>query len=62
MLDALWSLGQSGHVRGIHQKLDELEQGDAALQAWARYLRELVRGFQLNRYMTAIEAVRSDVR
>jgi CheY-like chemotaxis protein len=62
LLEALWALGQTGHVRGIHQKLDELERGDEALRAWARYLRSLVKSFQLSRYVTAIEAVRGHAR
>jgi signal transduction histidine kinase/ActR/RegA family two-component response regulator len=62
MLDALWTLGESGHVRGIHRKLDELERCDDTLRPWAQYLRELIKGFQLNRYMKALEAARSHVR
>jgi hypothetical protein len=60
-LDVLRSLGESGHVRGIHHKLDELEQHDA-LRPWAQHLRALIKGFQLNRYMEALETARTDVR
>jgi len=58
-LEALWSLGQIGHVRGIHQKLDELEEGDERFRAWVGHLRALVKGFQLNRYLKELEALRS---
>ncbi len=60
-LEALWSLGQMGHVRGIHHKLDEMEAGDAAARALAVHLRPLVKGFQLNRYMKILEELRAHV-
>ena len=58
-LEALWSLGQIGHVRGIHHKLDELEKSDEKLHAWVGHLRALVKGFQLNRYLKELKALRS---
>jgi hypothetical protein len=58
-LEALWSLGQIGHVRGIHQKLDELERSHEQSRAWVGHLRGLVKGFQLNRYLKELEALRS---
>ena len=60
-LDALWSLGQIGHVRGIHRKLDEMLSGeDEATQALATHLRVLVKDFQLNRYMKVLEDLRAE--
>jgi signal transduction histidine kinase/CheY-like chemotaxis protein/purine-cytosine permease-like protein len=59
---ALWALGESGHVRGIHRELDELERRDRALAPWAQHLRALVKGFELNRYMQALESARAHAR
>jgi len=61
-LEALWGLGQMGHVRGIHRKLDELERGDPGNRALAAHLRTLVKEFQLNRYMKVLERLRADTR
>jgi CheY-like chemotaxis protein len=60
-LEQLWSLGQMGHVRGIHRKLDELDQADAGARALAGHLRPLVKAFQLNRYMQVLDQLRSHV-
>jgi CheY-like chemotaxis protein len=60
-LERLWSLGQMGYVRGIHQKLDELDEADASSRALAQHLRPLVKGFQLNRYMQILDELRSHV-
>jgi len=62
VLDALWSLGQMGHVRGIHYKLDEMDQADAATRALSAHLRTLVKQFQLNRYIKVLETLRADTR
>jgi len=62
VLDALWSLGQMGHVRGIHYKLDEMDQADVHTRALSAHLRTLVKAFQLNRYMKVLEALRADAR
>ncbi len=62
LLDALWSLGQMGHVRGIHRKLDEMDESDASSRALAAHLRMLVKEFQLNRYMKVLETLRADAR
>lgn len=62
LLQALWALGESGHVRGIHHQLDELERRDRALAPWAQHLRTLVKGFQLNHYMKALESARAHAR
>jgi hypothetical protein len=62
VLDALWSLGQMGHVRGIHYKLDEMDQADAPTRALSAHLRTLVKAFQLNRYMKVLETLRADAR
>ena len=60
-LESLWSLGQMGHVRGIHRRLDELEQADEASRTLALHLRPLVKAFQLNRYMQILDELRSHV-
>jgi len=61
-LEALWSLGKIGHVRGIHRKLDEIEQRDERFAPWIQHLRELVKTFQLNRYVQELEALRTHAR
>lgn len=62
LLDALWSLGRMGHVRGIHRALDEMDRADAPARALATHLRPLVKAFQLNRYMKILEALRAESR
>jgi len=62
LLDALWSLGRMGHVRGIHRALDEMDRADAPARALAAHLRPLVKAFQLNRYMNILEALRAESR
>jgi signal transduction histidine kinase len=58
-LDALYQLGRIGHVRGIEDRLRQLELEDPASQALVAQLRALVANFDLRRYMSVIEAVRS---
>ena len=61
-LEALWSLGKMGHVRGIHRRLDELDEAEPSARALTAHLRMLVREFQLNRFVKVLEALRADAR
>ncbi len=56
--DSLYSLGEIGYVRGIQNKLDELDNGDENARAVVAQLRPLVRDFQLQRYLQVVENLR----
>ncbi|HTV77156.1 MAG TPA: ATP-binding protein, partial [Steroidobacteraceae bacterium] len=58
-LEALYQLGRIGHVRGIEAKLREIEQQDAATSVLAARLRTLISNFDLKRYMSVLEELRS---
>ncbi len=57
--ESLYSLGEIGYVRGIQNKLDELENGDEDARAVVAHLRPLVREFQLQRYLQVVENLRA---
>jgi CheY-like chemotaxis protein/anti-sigma regulatory factor (Ser/Thr protein kinase) len=59
-IDDLLRLGEIGHVRGIHAKLQEIEGQEPQLHDFAEHIRDIVRTFDLKRYMTALEAMRID--
>jgi signal transduction histidine kinase/CheY-like chemotaxis protein len=59
-LDDLYQLGRIGHVRGIEAKLREMELEDPSNEPVASHLRGLVSSFDLKRYMTVLEAMRSN--
>jgi signal transduction histidine kinase/CheY-like chemotaxis protein len=59
-LDDLYRLGRIGHVRGIEAKLRELELEDSANDAFAAQLRSLLINFDMKRYMSVLEAMRTD--
>ena len=58
-LDDLYRLGRIGHVRGIHAKLTEMAAEHPQNEAVASHLRALVSNFELKRYMTVLEAMRT---
>jgi signal transduction histidine kinase/CheY-like chemotaxis protein/purine-cytosine permease-like protein len=54
LLDLL-QLGRIGYVRGIEAKLSEITEAEPETAAFAAHLREMVRGFELSRYMACLE-------
>ena len=56
-IEELLYLGRIGYVRGIHMKLDEIASGDAAHAAFVSRLRFHVLDFDMNQYMSALEAL-----
>ncbi|AOU97356.1 hybrid sensor histidine kinase/response regulator [Acidihalobacter yilgarnensis] len=61
ILRELHDLGSLGHIRGILERLDALEQGDARLVAFTQRLRLHVQHFRLNDYMRQLERTDQDV-
>jgi CheY-like chemotaxis protein len=57
-IDDLLRLGEIGHVRGIHAKLQEIENQEPEHHDFAEQIREIIRTFDLKRYMNALEAIR----
>ncbi len=55
----LYQLGRIGHVRGIQAKLAEIERESPTNAPLAAQLREMVARFELKRYMSALQDVRS---
>ena len=61
-LQALLELGSIGYAKGILKKLDEMEQQNSAYLPFTTELRQLVKQFRLNEYVTRIkEMIRHDV-
>jgi hypothetical protein len=58
-IDALIHLGQIGHVSGINAKLAEIEANSPEHGAFVKDLRVIVKSFNLNRFLTVLEAQRS---
>jgi hypothetical protein len=58
-LDELIRLGQIGYVRGIEDKLMEIENNSPAHREFTAYLRVFVDGFDLKRYVAALESIRT---
>ena len=59
-LDELHQLGRIGYVRGIEAKLSEIAAEDATLAPFAGRLDEIVKRFDLKRYMSILEELRTD--
>jgi CheY-like chemotaxis protein len=59
-IDDLYRLGRIGHVRGIEAKLQEIEAENPATAPFAAHLRTLVSNFDLKRYMSVLDAIRSE--
>jgi CheY-like chemotaxis protein/anti-sigma regulatory factor (Ser/Thr protein kinase) len=53
----LLRLGRIGYVRGIESKLTEIEQAEPGAKDFCAYLRDLLRGFELARYMECLETL-----
>jgi signal transduction histidine kinase/FixJ family two-component response regulator len=56
-LEELRRLGRIGHVRGILEKLDQIDREDSAWQPFTGYLRGLVKNLELDRYKAALESI-----
>ena len=54
-LSDLLQLGRIGYVRGIEAKLSEITEAEPETAAFAGHLREMVRGFELSRYIACLE-------
>jgi hypothetical protein len=54
-LSDLLQLGRIGYVRGIEAKLNEIAEAEPETAEFAGHLREMVRGFELSRYMACLE-------
>jgi hypothetical protein len=54
-LQMLLELGEIGYVKGILQRLDEIEQQDQVYQPFAGEMRRLVKRFRLNDYSKRIK-------
>ena len=60
-LQTLLKLGQIGYVKGILEKLDEIERRNPArFGAFARELRAAVKGFQLDKYSRLLQQALDD--
>ncbi|HEV2675883.1 MAG TPA: ATP-binding protein [Aliidongia sp.] len=59
-LDELHQLGRIGYVRGIEAKLSEIAAEDATLAPFTGRLDEIVKRFDLKRYMSILEELRTD--
>jgi CheY-like chemotaxis protein len=57
-IDELIRLGQIGYVRAIQDKLAEIESSSPAHRNFTTHLRVFVDGFDLKRYVAALESVR----
>jgi signal transduction histidine kinase/CheY-like chemotaxis protein/purine-cytosine permease-like protein len=56
-VDDLYQLGRIGHVRGIHAKLQEIEEEDASSRSTVTMLRQILERFDMRRYMKVIEGM-----
>jgi signal transduction histidine kinase len=59
-INDLHHLGQIGFIRGIHAKLDEIERDEPDCRILVSQLRALVKDFDLNRYMSSLEALQGN--
>jgi len=53
----LLRLGRIGYVRGIESKLAEIAAAEPEAREFCGYLRDLLRGFELARYMECLETL-----
>ena len=58
-IDELTSLGEIGHVRRILEKLLEIENGSPQYADFVAQMRTMVNAFDLKRYASALEAMRT---
>ena len=54
------TVGEIGHIRGIQAKLSDIERETAEHRDFVEQVRDIVRTFDLTRYMDALEAMRAD--
>ncbi|MFH3480477.1 hybrid sensor histidine kinase/response regulator [Xanthobacter variabilis] len=59
-IEELLKLGRIGYVRGIRAKLEALAEESPAHGPFVAQMNDIVRNFDLNRYMAVLEAFRSD--
>ncbi|WP_197513379.1 hybrid sensor histidine kinase/response regulator [Acidihalobacter aeolianus] len=59
-LHELRELGSLGYIRGILDRLDEMERQDAGLTGFTQRLREPVQHFRLHEYLELLEKVSQD--
>ena len=59
-LEELLQLGQIGYVRGIQAKLQSLAAESPEHEPFVKEMSDIVRTFDLNRYMAVLEALRAD--
>jgi hypothetical protein len=59
VVDELIHLGQIGHLRGILERLVEIERTTPAHAEFVAQMRGIVNAFDLKRYVAELEAVRS---
>ncbi|HEY1542853.1 MAG TPA: ATP-binding protein [Xanthobacteraceae bacterium] len=55
----LIGLGEIGHVRRIHEKLNDISNASPACAVFVGELRGLVKAFDLKRYVATLEAIRN---
>ena len=58
-IDELIRLGQIGYVRAIQEKLVEIENRSSSHRDFTAYLKVFVDGFDLKRYVAALESIRN---
>ncbi|SHL57959.1 hybrid sensor histidine kinase/response regulator [Roseibium suaedae] len=59
-LRMLRQLSQMGHIRGIREKLDDIERHQPQSAAFVAHLRDLVSEFDIKRYEQLLETVEND--
>jgi CheY-like chemotaxis protein len=59
-INDLLRLGQIGYVRGIQAKLIEIERESAEHEVFVAELRDIIRNFDLKRYMSVLEGIQTD--
>jgi len=59
-LDDLLRLGRIGHMRGIHDKLGEIERESPEHEAFVARVRDAARNFDMKRYIAMLESMQAD--
>ncbi len=59
-IEMLLQFGRIGYMRGIHDKLNTIEQRSSEYRGFAAYMRVFTDGFDLKRYIAALELFRSE--
>jgi hypothetical protein len=58
-LEELIEFGEIGHVRRIHDKLEEIERISPEHSAFVEQMRAFVKAFDLKRYLAVLKAIRN---